>query len=345
MDSSGGSGLTDRFAPTYTASAAVITTLGEVGTGRSSGAVPIATKAAWAHGAGVASSIPRGSQQHRLGDGDATCRDGSRRWKWTRVRHDQSANRRRWTMYRRGIVGGRNAGLRGTRTDVLSVGGTEEAIRHRNHIDRMGKDLDWEGKRMRWENGEKVSMEGTDISIGKDKKGDGIEEACRLGRRVRRRFQEARTHARLRPGFERIRVRLRGWWRSNRSRLAWDCTSLSVFVDGRRFASYAIPARRRPRHPWIPCVVPRSLPMDGASQVAHSHVWLVQRRAPPHEDDGSRRPFRSHGYRIDNQVNIRYTVTDIVHIRVGRPIDVFFEGIDHVSISFGWEGWRGAMAS
>ena len=85
--------------------------------------------------------------------------------------------------------------------------------------------------------------------------------------------------------------------------------------------------------------------MDGASQVAHSHVWLVQRRAPPHEDDGSRRPFRSHGYRIDNQVNIRYTVTDIVHIRVGRPIDVFFEGIDHVSISFGWEGWRGAMAS
>lgn len=135
--------------------------------------MPIAAKAAWAHGAGVASSIPRGSQQHRLGDGDATCRDGSRRWKWTRVRHDQSANRRRWTMYRRGIVGGRIAGLRGTRTEFLSVGGTEEAIRHRNHIDRMGKDLDWEGKRTRWENGEKVSMEGTDISMGKEKKAMG----------------------------------------------------------------------------------------------------------------------------------------------------------------------------
>lgn len=85
--------------------------------------------------------------------------------------------------------------------------------------------------------------------------------------------------------------------------------------------------------------------MDGASQVAPSHAWFVQRRAPPHEDDGSHRPFRSHGYRVDIQVNTHYTVTVIVHIRVGRPIDVFFEDIDDISISFGWEGWPGAMAS
>lgn len=108
-----------------------------------------------------------------------------------KVDHVPTRNRGRWHGRPPRVTDGRPFGRR-------HRGGHPTSKRYRSH----GQRYRWGRKRTRWESGEKVSMEGTDISMEKDKKGDGREEACRLGRRARRRFTEARTHAKLRPGFE-----------------------------------------------------------------------------------------------------------------------------------------------